>query len=136
MIRFILNLLWFFLNGWAFGLAWLIYALLAAITIVGLPWARSCFNIAIYGFWPLGRQPVNREDLTGREDMGTGIFGMLGNILWFVFAGLWLAIGHLTAGIAFCITIIGIPFGYIHFKLARASLFPVGMMIVDKDELI
>ena len=134
MIKLILNILWFVLNGWAFGLLWLFYALLAAITIVGLPWARSCFNIGIYSFWPLGRMPVNREFVTGRDDLGTGVLGTIGNVIWFIFAGLWLAIGHITFGIAYCITIIGIPFGYIHFKLARASLWPVGMAIVDKDE--
>ena len=134
MISLLLNVLWFVLNGWAFGLLWLFYALLAALTIVGLPWARSCFNIALYGFWPLGRMPVNRKEVSGRNDLGTGTLGTIGNIIWFLLAGLWLAIGHLVAGVAFCLTIIGIPFGYIHFKLARASLWPVGMTIVDKDE--
>ena len=76
-----------------------------------------------------------RDRLTGREDLGTGALGTLGNVIWFVLAGWWLAIGHISAAIAYAITIIGIPFAWQHVKLAIASLFPVGKTVVSVDRI-
>jgi uncharacterized membrane protein YccF (DUF307 family) len=130
----ILNILWLFFGpGLIAGLLWLLAAVVMAITIVGLPWARACVTSALFTFWPFGRAAVDREDLTGREDIGTGTLGTLGNIVWFVLAGIWLAIGHVTAAIALGLTIIGIPFAWQHLKLAHVSLFPIGKTIVEAE---
>jgi uncharacterized membrane protein YccF (DUF307 family) len=132
---FILNLLWFVLGGFFAGLGWILAGVIMALTIVGLPWARSCFVIARYTFWPFGYDIVSRDELTGRNDLGTGALGTIGNVIWFIFAGWWLALMHLTAAVALAITIIGIPFAWAHVKLAMASLFPVGKKVVANDAL-
>lgn len=133
MINLLLNVLWLILFGFATALGWLTAALIMVITIVGIPWARAAVNIAIFTLWPFGRMAVDRAELTGREDLGTSPLGTLGNIIWFIFAGWWLALGHLLLGIGFCLTIIGIPFGFQHFKFAGLSLAPIGKAIVDRE---
>ncbi|WP_114393327.1 YccF domain-containing protein [Oleisolibacter albus] len=129
----LLNLVWLLLFGWAAALGWLLAAVLMVITIVGIPWARGALTIALFMLWPVGREAIDRSLLTGREDIGTGGFGFVGNLLWFLFAGWWLALGHLLIGLGFCLTIIGIPFGWQHFKFAGLSLAPIGKEVVDKD---
>jgi uncharacterized membrane protein YccF (DUF307 family) len=129
----ILNILWFVLGGALSGLAWVLAGILMAITIVGLPWARSCFMLANFSFWPFGRDVVSRRDLHGRDDLGTGTLGLIGNLIWFVLCGWWLAIWHISAAVGLGITIIGIPFAIQHVKLAVASIFPVGKSVVDYD---
>jgi uncharacterized membrane protein YccF (DUF307 family) len=131
---FILNLIWFVLGGFFAGLGWVLAGLIMAVTIVGLPWARSCFMIARYTFWPFGCDIVSREEL-GRPDLGTGTLGTIGNVIWFVLAGWWLAVMHLSAAVALAITIIGIPFAWAHVKLAMASLFPIGKSVVATDQI-
>jgi uncharacterized membrane protein YccF (DUF307 family) len=130
----ILNVLWFILGGFIAGLGWLLAGVIMAITIIGLPWARSCFMLALFTFWPFGHDVINRRDYYGRDDLGTGAFGTLGNIVWFVLAGWWLALMHIAAAIALGITIIGLPFAYQHLKLAIASLAPVGKSVVSYDD--
>ncbi len=132
---FILNLVWFVLGGFFAGLGWVLAGVIMALTIVGLPWARSCFMIARYTFWPFGYDIVSRNELNGRGDLGTGTLGTIGNVIWFVLAGWWLALAHLTAAVAFAVTIIGIPFAWAHVKLAMASLFPVGKTVVSTEVL-
>ena len=132
MLRALLNLLWFVLGGVWMGLGWYLAGVLMAITIIGIPWARSCFVIGTFSLLPFGREAVRRNHLTGREDLGTGALGCLGNVVWLVLAGWWLALGHLTAAIANALTIIGIPFAVQHLKLAAVSLAPVGMTIVER----
>lgn len=130
----ILNILWLIFGpGIIAGLVWLLAALIMAVTIVGLPWARACVTIALFTFWPFGREAMDRADVTGREDIGTGALGAVGNIVWFVLAGIWLAIGHVMAAIALGLTIIGIPFAWQHLKLAHISLFPIGKTVVDRE---
>ena len=131
---FILNLIWFILGGWLMGLGWILAGVIMAITIIGLPWARACFMIARYSFWPFGYDIINREELSGRGDMGTGTLGAIGNVIWFVFAGWWLALAHLSLAVGLAFSIIGIPFAWAHVKLALASLFPVGKTVVPVDE--
>jgi len=131
-MRLLLNLLWFVLGGLVMGLGWALAGLLCAITVVGLPWARSCFVLARFSLWPFGQEAVSRRDLTGRADLGTGPLGLVGNGLWFLLAGWWLAMGHLGSALACFITIIGIPFGIQHIKLALIALAPVGMTVVPK----
>jgi uncharacterized membrane protein YccF (DUF307 family) len=124
--------LWFVFGGLLMGLGWWLAGLLCAITIIGLPWAKACFVIGQFAFFPFGKEAVSRDVLTGKEDLGTGLWGAVGNILWFVFAGLWLAIGHLATACVCFITIIGIPFGVQHLKLAALTLAPVGKTIISK----
>ncbi|MES2950875.1 MAG: YccF domain-containing protein [Pseudomonadota bacterium] len=132
-MRTIGNILWFVLGGFLMGLGWWLAGLLCAITIVGLPWAKACFVIGQFAFLPFGKEAVDRAVLTGVEDIGTGVLGTLGNVIWFVFAGIWLAIGHLTSALCCFVTIIGIPFGIQHIKLAALALAPVGKTIVAKN---
>ncbi len=131
----ILNLLWVVLGGFISGLAWILAGCIMAITIIGLPWARACFMLARFSFWPFGYDIISRDQLTGREDIGTGTLGTVGNVIWFVLAGWWLALGHIAAAIALAVTIIGIPFAWQHVKLAIASLFPIGKTVVQTDVL-
>jgi uncharacterized membrane protein YccF (DUF307 family) len=134
-VLLILNVIWVIMGGFIAGLAWLLAGVIMAITIVGLPWARSCFMLARFSFWPFGFDIVSRESLFGRPDLGTGGLGTVGNIIWFVLAGWWLAIMHISAAIALAATIIGIPFAWQHVKLAIATLFPVGKTVVSTDRL-
>jgi uncharacterized membrane protein YccF (DUF307 family) len=135
MLLFILNAVWFVLGGFIAGVAWILAGVIMAITIVGIPWARSCFVLARYTFWPFGYDIVSREELRGTPDIGTGALGTIGNIIWFVFAGWWLAVMHITLAAGLAVTIIGIPFAWAHVKLALASLFPVGKTVAAVDEL-
>ena len=135
MFRLLGNLLWFLLGGLVMGLAWCFFGLLACVTIIGIPWVRSCFVMAMFAFFPFGKEAVSRKELHHKDDIGTGILGILGNIIWFLFAGLWLAIGHLVSAVALFITIIGIPFGIQHVKLAFISLAPIGMKVVNSNDV-
>lgn len=132
-MRAIGNLIWFLLGGIIMGLFWCFFGLLAFISIVGIPWGRACFVIAGFSFFPFGKEAIARDELFQSEDIGTGGFGLLGNIIWFVFAGFWLAIGHIISAISCFITIIGIPFSLQHLKLAGISLAPIGKTIVSKE---
>jgi len=130
----LLNVLWVIFGGAWMGLAWLIASVIMAITIIGIPWARAAFNIAVYTFLPFGHKAVSRAEHYGREDTGTGPLGTIGNIVWLVLAGWWLALGHLVFAIVLAITIIGIPFAWAHLKLAGLALWPIGRAIVPIDE--
>ena len=127
------NVLWFILGGALMGLGWWLVGLLAFVSIVGIPWGRACFVIGQFAFCPFGKEAVSREELSGRSDIGTGALGLLGNVIWFVLAGIWLAIGHMLSAAACFVTIIGIPFAIQHFKLALIALAPIGKTIVDKN---
>jgi len=132
LIRFILNVLWFICGGLVTGLGWLLAGVLLAITIVGLPYAGAAWRIAGFAFWPFGKEIVSREILTGRHDLGTGPLGCGLNVIWFVLAGWWLALGHVVVAVAEAITIIGIPFGIKDLQLARIALAPVGLEVVRR----
>src|SRR5262245_65028361 len=116
-MRLIGNLIWLVFGGFWMAVGWFLAGVVMALSIIGLPWVRSCFVIGNLCFLPFGREAIDRSVLTGREDLGTGPLGTIGNILWFIFAGLWLAIGHVLHGLACFVTIIGIPFAIQHFKL-------------------
>src|ERR1700688_5011742 len=109
-------------------------AVIMAITIIGLPWAKAAFNIAAYTLLPFGQRAVRRDSLTGEADIGTGLLGLIGNLIWLVLAGWWLALGHLVTAIALAVTIIGIPFAWAHLKLAGLALWPIGKMVVPVEE--
>ena len=101
-LSLLLNLLWMFFGGIWMAVAWLIAAAIMAITIIGLPWARAAFNIASYTLLPFGRKAVSRSEYLGEENIGTGPLGFLGNLIWLILAGWWLALGHLITAIAPC----------------------------------
>lgn len=128
MIRFILNVLWFLWGGVFLGLGWLLAGVILAITIVGLPYAGAAFRIAGFSFWPFGNEIVRRE--TG---VASGPLGAVLNVIWFILAGWWLALGHLLVAVSEAITIIGIPFAIKDLQLAQIALAPIGRDVVRRD---
>ena len=132
-MRAILNFLWFVLGGVLMGLAWWLAGIVAYITIIGIPWGKACFVIGQFSFFPFGKEAISRRELHQADDIGTGTLGTIGNVIWFIFAGVWLALGHVACAIANFVTIIGIPFGIQHLKLAGIALAPVGKTVVTKE---
>ena len=132
-MRLIGNFIWFVLGGVWMGLGWWIAGLLAYVSVVGIPWGKACFVIGQFTFFPFGKEAISREELTQKEDIGTGALGSIGNVIWFILAGIWLAIGHVSSALLNFITIIGIPFGIQHLKLASIALSPIGKTIVSKE---
>jgi uncharacterized membrane protein YccF (DUF307 family) len=134
MIRLLLNVLWIISGGVWMAALWLLAAILMVVTIIGIPWARAAFNIAIYTLLPFGQTAVNRAEHTGRGDVGTGPLGTLGNLIWLILAGWWLALAHLITALGLAITIIGLPFAWAHLKLAGIALWPIGKIIVPLED--
>jgi uncharacterized membrane protein YccF (DUF307 family) len=134
VMSLLLNLLWVIFGGLWMALAWVLAAILMAITIIGLPWARAAFNIALYTLLPFGQRAVSRAEYTGRDDLGTGPLGVIGNLIWLVIAGWWLTLLHLMTAVLLAVTIIGLPFAWAHIKLAGLALWPIGKMIVPSDD--
>src|SRR5258706_13719015 len=132
-VSILLNLLWILFGGALMAFGWLVAAIIMAITIIGLPWARAAFNIATYTLLPFGHMAVSRAEYFGREDVGTGPLGFIGNIIWLVLAGWWLALSHLIIAFVLAITIVGIPFAWAHLKLTGLALWPIGRTIVPID---
>lgn len=130
LIALILNVLWLIFGGLIAGLGWLIGGAILALTIVGLPWAFAAWRIAAYTFWPFGREVVWRPD--DGVDPGRGPLGAVLNVVWFVFAGWWIALAHLISAFVEAITIIGIPFALKDLELAKLALAPVGRTIREK----
>ncbi|EGR0466297.1 YccF domain-containing protein [Vibrio cholerae] len=134
MLRTLGNIIWFLCGGIVMGLAWWLVGVLAFISIIGIPWGRACFVIGNFSFWPFGYEAISRDELTNQTDIGTSGFGVLGNIIWFILAGFWLAVGHILSAVTCFITIIGIPFALQHLKLAVISLAPIGKTVVPIEE--
>lgn len=128
------NIIWFVLGGVFMGLLWWFFGILAFISIIGIPWGRACFVMGNFSFFPFGKEAISRDELTNEMDIGTSPLGVIGNVIWFVFAGIWLAIGHVISAVACFVTIIGIPFALQHLKLAIISLAPIGKTVVTKEE--
>jgi uncharacterized membrane protein YccF (DUF307 family) len=124
-LRLVLNLVWFVLHGWLLALAYLLAGLISVLLIVTIPFGIACFRLAGFAAWPFGRTTVPAR--------GAGVGSGIGNLLWFVVAGWWLALVHLIAGLAYCATVIGIPFGIALFKLAAVGLFPLGKQVVPTE---
>src|SRR3954454_11205036 len=120
-----MNVIWLVLHGWLLALAYLAAGLLACLLIVTIPFGIASFRLAGFAAWPFGRTTVPAP--------GAGVGSAVGNLLWFLVAGWWLALVHVVAGIAYCVTIIGIPFGIALFKLAVVGLFPLGKPGVPTD---
>src|SRR3569623_227075 len=129
-VSLLLNILWIVLGGYWMAVGWLIAAVLMAVTIIGIPRARSAVTIAGYTLFPFGQRAISREIVSGRSDIGTGPLGVIGNIIWFILAGWWLALGHLGTALLMAITIVGLPFAWAHLKLAGIALWPIGKTIV------
>ena len=126
-MRLILNVIWLVLCGWWMAILYVLFGIIAAIFIITIPFTIACFRIASYVIWPFGRSIEMRRT--------AGVASLIGNIIWILLFGWELALGHLTAGILLCITIIGIPLGLANFKLIPISLVPLGVRIVRSDEL-
>ena len=126
-MRLVLNVLWLVLAGFWMCLGYLFVGVLWCITIIGIPFGIASFRIGLFALWPFGRTIV--------EKPGAGAGSAIGNVLWFIFSGIWLAIGHAVTGALLCITIIGIPLGLANFKLIPISLFPLGKDIVPADSV-
>jgi uncharacterized membrane protein YccF (DUF307 family) len=129
-VSILLNILWLLSGGLWMAFGWMVAAVVMAITIVGLPWARAAFNIAAYTLLPFGQKAMRRDLLTGQSDIGTGLLGLIGNLIWLLLAGWWLALAHLVTACVLAVTIIGIPFAWAHVKLAGIALWPIGRAIV------
>lgn len=127
-MRLLGNLIWLLFGGLATGIGWWVAGLLAAITIIGIPFSIAAFRIGTFSFWPFGREVVDRPE----RDEARKLLVLLGNIVWIILGGIWLALAHLFFALLLGITIIGIPFAVQHLKLAQLSLTPYGKMIVDR----
>ena len=116
------NVLWLIVAGWHTALAWLLAGLVLCITIIGIPFGVQCFKISGFSLWPFGRSMVARP--------GVRVMSVVGNVVWCLLAGVWIALGYVISGLVLCITIIGIPFGVQAFKLAGIALVPFGKEVV------
>jgi uncharacterized membrane protein YccF (DUF307 family) len=126
-VRLLLNIIWLIFAGVWMTIAYVIAGLVMCITIIGIPFGVQSFKLAGFALWPFGRTLIP----TGRHQA----LSVIGNVLWFIFAGWWLALGHVITGVILCITLIGIPLGIASFKMAGAALVPFGKEIVDLDSL-
>lgn len=135
LVNVVLNVLWVVTGGVWMAAGWLIAAVVMALTIIGIPWTRAAIDIARYTLLPFGFRAVPRDMVAGREDLGTGALGWVGNLIWLLLAGWWLAIGHLVTAVVLALTIIGLPFAWAHLKLAWLSLWPIGKAIVPVEDL-
>jgi uncharacterized membrane protein YccF (DUF307 family) len=122
-VRLILNVIWFVLCGIWLAIGYAFAALICFILIITIPFGIAALRIAVFALWPFGKTVVRRTD--------AGVASGIGNVLWFLLCGWWLALGHLITGVLLCITIIGIPLGIANFKLIPVSLLPLGREIVD-----
>ncbi|MEV0648838.1 YccF domain-containing protein [Phytomonospora sp. NPDC050363] len=127
-MKTILNLIWLVLSGIWLAIGYAVAGVICFILIVTIPFGIASFRIAGYALWPFGRAVI--------RDPQAGVMSSIGNVIWFIVAGLWLAIGHIVAGIALCVTIIGIPLGVANFKMVPVSLFPLGARIVESDSYL
>ena len=124
-MRTLLNIIWVVLSGFWLFLGYVAAGILLCILIITIPWGVASFRIGVYALWPFGRTVVSKPT--------AGVGSFLGNVVWVVLAGIWLAIAHVVTGLALCVTIIGIPFGIANFKMIPISLAPLGKQIVDLD---
>lgn len=127
-MRVVGNVLWLVLAGLWLAIGYVVAGVVNCVTVIGIPFGIQAFKLAGYALWPFGRMVVEIPN----RDVG---LGCLGNAIWFVFGGLWLAIAHLVAGLALCLTVVGIPFGIASFKMAGLALAPFGKRIVRRGHV-
>jgi uncharacterized membrane protein YccF (DUF307 family) len=125
-MRTVLNIIWLVLCGFWMAIAYVVFGIIACIFIITIPFGIASFRIAGFALWPFGRTMANKP--------GAGAPSFIGNVIWFLVAGLWIAIGHLVTGVLLCVTIIGIPLGIADFKLIPISLAPLGKEIVKLND--
>jgi uncharacterized membrane protein YccF (DUF307 family) len=125
-VRIVLNVIWLVFGGLLMALGYAVAGVVMFILIITIPFGIASFRIALFCLWPFGRTLIRRDD--------AGAASLIGNIIWFILAGWWLALGHLVTGVLMCLTIIGIPLGLANFKLIPVSLTPFGREIVDIEE--
>ena len=126
-MRLLLNILWFVFAGLWLAIGYAFAALICFILIITIPFGIAALRIALFALWPFGKTVVRRAD--------AGVASTIGNIVWVILCGWWLALGHLITGVVLCVTIIGIPLGLANFKLIPVSLLPLGREIVDVDQV-
>ncbi len=124
-MRLALNLIWLLLAGLWMAIGYLVAALICFVFIVTIPFGIAAARIGLYALWPFGRTAIRRPD--------AGVASGVGNVIWVLFCGWWLALAHLFTGVALCLTIIGIPLGLANFKLIPISLLPLGREIVSNE---
>ncbi|MGA1827824.1 YccF domain-containing protein [Microbacterium sp.] len=122
-MRTLLNIIWLIFAGFWLFIGYMLVGVVLCVLIITIPWGIASFRIGLYSLWPFGREVV------AKPTAGVGAF--VGNVVWVILAGWWLAIAHIVSGIALCITIIGIPMGIADFKLVPVSLMPLGKEIVS-----
>jgi uncharacterized membrane protein YccF (DUF307 family) len=127
-MRVVLNLIWLVLAGFWMAIGYVIAGIICCILIITIPFGIASFRIASYALWPFGRTAVRRPT--------AGVMSAIGNVIWLIVAGIWLAIGHVITGVLLCITIIGIPLGIASFKMVPISLLPLGREIVRSDDAL
>src|SRR5512139_1987624 len=121
-MRTILNVLWLLLAGFWLFIGYVIAGIICCVLIITIPFGIASFRIAVYALWPFGRTVVRKPT--------SGVGSLIGNIIWIILVGWWLALDHLITGALLCLTIIGIPFGIANFKMIPISLTPLGREIV------
>jgi uncharacterized membrane protein YccF (DUF307 family) len=124
-VRVVLNIIWFVFAGFWMALLYALAALICFILIITIPFGVAALRIARFALWPFGKTVVRKP--------GAGVASGIGNILWFILCGWWLALGHLITGVLLCVTIIGIPLGLANFKMIPVSMVPLGREIVSVD---
>jgi uncharacterized membrane protein YccF (DUF307 family) len=127
-MRTLLNLIWLVLAGLWLALGYVLAGILCCILIITIPFGIASFRMASYALWPFGRTVVDKPT--------AGAFSVIGNIIWLIVAGWWLALGHILTGVAQAITIIGIPLALANWKMVPVSLFPLGKQIVPSDRMM
>jgi uncharacterized membrane protein YccF (DUF307 family) len=125
-VRTILNVIWLVVSGLWLAIGYAIVGLVLCVLIITIPFGIAAFRLAAFTLWPFGRSVIRKPD--------AGAPSMVGNIIWFVLAGIWMALAHLVTGVLLCLTIIGIPLGLGNFKLIPVSLAPLGKEIVPADD--
>ncbi|WP_030678671.1 YccF domain-containing protein [Streptomyces rimosus] len=125
-MKLILNVIWLVLSGLWMAIGYVFAGIICCVLIITIPFGIASFRIAGYALWPFGRTTVERRD--------AGAGSVIGNVIWVIFAGWWLALGHIVTGLLLCVTIIGIPFGIANFKMVPISLLPLGREIVPTDQ--
>jgi uncharacterized membrane protein YccF (DUF307 family) len=124
-MRTVLNIIWLLLCGIWLALGYALAGVICCILIITIPFGLAAFRIADFSLWPFGRQLVKRSD--------AGVASIIGNIIWIIFAGWWLALAHIVTAVALAVTIIGIPLAVANLKLIPVSLVPLGRVIVPAD---
>jgi uncharacterized membrane protein YccF (DUF307 family) len=126
IIRLLLNLIWLVLAGFWLAIGYAIAGLIMFALIITIPFGVAAFRLAGFVLWPFGRTVIRQED--------AGEASTIGNVIWFLLAGLWIAIAHVVTGFLLCLTIIGIPFGWANLKLAAVAIAPLGKEVVSSND--